>query len=138
MACGVPKVSTAKSASGGVEARYSEVEVVEGDKFVEAHGLPPPSAVKIDVEGYEYAVLRGLRRTLSSPSCKLVCCEIHSRYLPAGVVPEDVIRFLMSLGFLQVRASPSETPFQAIAIKPPPEVRNTQAINQEHRVDYPR
>jgi FkbM family methyltransferase len=39
---------------------FQLVEVVQGDPFVPAQGLPAPRAVKIDVEGFEYAVIRGL------------------------------------------------------------------------------
>ncbi len=53
-----------------------------GDEVMERERLPIPKAVKIDVEGYEYHVLCGLARTLRSPSCKLLCCEIHPCFLP--------------------------------------------------------
>lgn len=78
------------------------VQVVEGDKFREAENLPIPRVVKIDVEGYEYAVIRGLRRTLSNPACQLVACEVHPTLLPDGVKPEQVHDLLKSLGFSRI------------------------------------
>lgn len=78
-----------------------EVEVIEGDRMVERERLPIPREVKIDVEGNEFAVIHGLRRTLARPECELVCCEVHPQLLPDGKKPEQVIDLLKSLGFAQ-------------------------------------
>ena len=78
------------------------VKVMEGDRFREAENLPIPRAVKIDVEGYEYAVIRGLRRTLSDSACELVSCELHPTLLPSGVTPEQVLELLRSVGFSRI------------------------------------
>ena len=75
------------------------VPVVKGDTFREAENLPIPRVVKIDVEGYECAVIQGLRRTLSDPACQFVACEVHPTLLPDGVSPEQVHVSLKSLGF---------------------------------------
>ena len=82
------------------------VNVVHGDRFVESQGMVPPRAVKIDVEGHEYSVLHGLSRTLSQPSCELVCCEVHPGLLPPNLKPEDVIGLLRTLGFNQIETHP--------------------------------
>ncbi len=76
-----------------------EIEVVEGDRWVEREKLSVPRVVKIDVEGNEFAVISGLRRTLARPECELVCCEVHPQLLPDGKSPEDVIDLLRALGF---------------------------------------
>jgi FkbM family methyltransferase len=81
------------------EQCYELVEVVEGDRLVQAEGLPLPNLVKIDVEGHEYAVICGLRRTLGETSCRLVCCEVHPQLLPAQIKPDQVVEVLRSLGF---------------------------------------
>lgn len=78
------------------------VEIVVGDRLVEEEHLPVPRAVKIDVEGYEFAVIQGLRQTLAHPACELVCCEIHPHLLPAGVDAETVRELLKSLGFTRI------------------------------------
>jgi FkbM family methyltransferase len=84
----------------GVETRGElTVDVTSGDRLVEMEHLPLPAAVKIDVEGQELSVLRGLRRTLSKAACQMVCCEVHPSLLPAGVGPPDVLDLLRSLGF---------------------------------------
>jgi FkbM family methyltransferase len=73
--------------------------VVQGDEWVEGEKVPLPRLVKIDVEGHEHAVIRGLARTLSNPACQLVCCEIHPRLLPQDVRPNDILALLRSYGF---------------------------------------
>jgi len=75
------------------------VDIVEGDQFVIAENLPMPRAVKIDVEGYECAVIQGLRATLAHHACELVCCEVHPARLPPGIKPEAVVDLLRSVGF---------------------------------------
>jgi len=60
--------------SAGRTCEEREVEVVSLDTFIEANGVTP-DLVKIDVEGYELEVLRGMRALLRSPA--IVLCEMH-------------------------------------------------------------
>jgi FkbM family methyltransferase len=60
---------------------------------------PVPAAVKIDVEGHEFAVLCGLQRTLSSAACRRLCLEIHPGLLPAGVNANAILCFIRNCGF---------------------------------------
>ena len=86
----------------GAHLRHSQtVRVIPGDELVQKENLPLPQLVKIDVEGHEHAVIRGLARTLSNPSCRLVCCEIHPKLLPEGLNPDDVLGLLRSCGFVR-------------------------------------
>ncbi len=78
------------------------VRIVNGDEFIGSAGLPPPCVVKIDVEGYEYAVLKGLRRALAQPICRLVDCEIHPNLLPGGLCSGDIVDILRSVGFKRI------------------------------------
>jgi FkbM family methyltransferase len=75
------------------------VAIAAGDDLVLAEKVPLPRAVKIDVEGYEHSVIRGLSRTLVHPACEVVCCEVHPSMLPKGVRPEQILDLLQSLGF---------------------------------------
>jgi FkbM family methyltransferase len=90
------------------------IELVNGDRFVQENRLPVPRLVKIVVEGYEYAVLQGLRQTLSDPCCELICCEIHPTLLPAGVTAEEVLALIQSFGFTTIETISGWRVFHAI------------------------
>jgi len=84
------------------ESGLETVDIVQGDWFRATENLPVPRAVKIDVEGYEYSVLRGLQQTLAHPACELLCCEIHPSFLPAEVDVATIVEFVKSLGFTRI------------------------------------
>ncbi|MFZ5723012.1 MAG: FkbM family methyltransferase [Pseudomonadota bacterium] len=48
------------------------------DELVDAHGLPLPDHIKIDVDGIEHKVIAGARRTLQRPEVKSVLIEINT------------------------------------------------------------
>jgi len=93
------------------------VDIVQGDWLVRTEGLSIPRAVKIDVEGYEYSVLRGLQQTLAHPACELLCCEIHPGLLPPEVKPEAVTVLISSLGFTHIESFPREAEIHVLASK---------------------
>jgi hypothetical protein len=70
------------------------VAVDVGDALIASGQVPAPTLIKLDVEGHEAAVLRGLSAALADPRCKLVVFEDH--------VTEDseVKRFLRTHGFI--------------------------------------
>jgi FkbM family methyltransferase len=59
--------------------RMLEVETVAIDELVRTGELPPPSLVKIDVEGAELAVLDGMRATIAEHRPAIVC-ELHGTH----------------------------------------------------------
>jgi len=79
-----------------------KVEIIPGDFLVQKDNLPIPKAVKIDVEGYEYPVIKGLQKTLSDKACQMVCCEIHSNLFPPGTEPQTILNLLKSIGFIRI------------------------------------
>jgi FkbM family methyltransferase len=94
-----------------------DVEVVRGDWLRENENLPVPRAVKIDVEGYEYAVLRGLQRTLAQPACELLCVEIHPSFLPSPVTVETILQFVKNCGFTRLDLPPRWPQIHMVAHK---------------------
>jgi len=75
------------------------VHVMPGDQLIAQKQIPVPKILKIDVEGFEYQVVKGLRKTLSDRRCKMVCIEVHPRKFPKGVKEEDIFGIMESSGF---------------------------------------
>jgi FkbM family methyltransferase len=99
------------------DREYEVVRTADYDSLVDEDKLPVPRAVKIDVEGYEYSVLRGMRRTLSSSSCAALFCEIHPGALPSGVSAQNVTDLIESCGFESVAVTRRGLEYHAIALK---------------------
>ena len=96
---------------------FQKVTIVDGDVFIRQRNLPLPDVVKIDVEGYEYYVLQGLKKALIEKKCRLVFCEIHSTLLPKQITSEDVISLLRSYGFNKVEVYPRGETLHAFCYK---------------------
>jgi len=95
--------SLVEAGRDGEEA--STVEIDQGDRLIGAGQLPPPRLVKIDVEGYEYHVALGLRGTLTSPTCQIVCCEVHPSLLPPEITPAGIENLFAACGFSRFERS---------------------------------
>lgn len=71
------------------------VEIRKGDSIVTAGIIDSPTIVKIDVEGAEFNVLKGMKEILSNPKLRLVQIEIHPKILPLfGSATEDIYRMM--------------------------------------------
>lgn len=79
------------------------VTVMVGDDLIKEKNLPLPNVVKIDVDGFEYATLKGLENTLKNPSCRFLSCEVHPFLLPMGITPEMIIELVKSFGFVDIK-----------------------------------
>ena len=81
------------------DERTLEVETARGDSIIEERGLPKPTVLKIDVEGAELSVLRGLRETLHE-NCRLVYVEVHTEKIrDFGGEASEVETLLTDAGF---------------------------------------
>ena len=72
-----------------------QVEVRVGDDLIgEA-----PRVIKIDVEGFEFSVLKGLRRTIDEHKPFLITELIESHLRRAGASVNEVAQFLVGRGY---------------------------------------
>jgi len=84
------------SLATGSEDKTVGIRTVRADSLPTR--VPEPDVVKIDVEGAEMSVLRGMEDLLDS--CRLVYCETHAKKLnQRGESHEDVINLLSESGF---------------------------------------
>ncbi len=82
------------------ETGTEQVVLKNGDELVETGEVPPPTVIKLDVEGAELDAIRGLEATLSRPECRLVYCEVHPTFLDEyGADEDDVLTALEECGF---------------------------------------
>jgi FkbM family methyltransferase len=101
----IPKINSGEGSFGHPAYAPSELEtiacpVARGDTFLKSS---TPRAIKIDVEGYELYVLRGLDATLAGARPILIL-ELVSRHLAnAGCSVEDVTAFLHTRGYRAYR-----------------------------------
>lgn len=75
------------------------VDVIEGDEVKEKWDVPGPTVIKIDVEGAELRVLKGLQRTLNRLSCRLCYCEIHLTKADTDELLKDIVHIFEGAGF---------------------------------------
>lgn len=59
------------------EALGNFARVNRADSFLIREGLEIPSVVKIDVEGWEFDVLKGFGEMIHDPKLRMICLEIH-------------------------------------------------------------
>jgi FkbM family methyltransferase len=70
-------------------ATYSLDDLIKGMK------LNPPTHIKIDVDGHEYAVLQGAKQTLSGPTIKSIQIEIEENASES----KRIVNYLQKLNF---------------------------------------
>jgi len=80
-----------------------EIKIMQGDFVVEERNFPLPNVVKIDVDGFEYATIKGLEKTLKNPNCRFLSCEVHPFLLPAGITADMVVNLVKEFGFINIK-----------------------------------
>lgn len=88
------------SLSTGYQRDTIEIKTTKGDRLIKDEEIPPPSVVKIDVEGAEQRVIEGLSSALKSERCHTVYCEVHpDRISEFGGSIEEVEELLECAGY---------------------------------------
>jgi FkbM family methyltransferase len=90
-------VQSVEGSQAGME--YPTLEIKVGDEIIESLDIPSIALIKIDVEGFELAVLRGLQRTLVNQD-PVVMFESHPEMDRENA--EATLSFLRQLGYLHV------------------------------------
>lgn len=90
----------------------NEIELHPLDKIVSDGN---PILVKIDVEGYEYQVLSGMKRILSSSTLKAIIIEFNASGIRYGVEDSDLHKKLLNYGFLPYTYFPFERRLQSLS-----------------------
>ncbi len=81
------------------EYAYDEVQVITLDDYFDTKQLPAVNAVKIDVEGFEYFVLKGGAKIFSKDTPALFM-EINYDFLKDNhMAPADVFELLYGYGY---------------------------------------
>ena len=89
-----PKVDARK-------VRHQSVLVYSLDECIERHALPRPNHCKLDIDGFELALLQGAARTLSSQDLRTIYAELN----PAAPDFRESMQLLESHGFRITRES---------------------------------
>jgi FkbM family methyltransferase len=79
-----------------------DVVAVEVKKLDDVLSEKKPTFLKIDVEGYEYFVLKGALNVLKSKNLKYVIIELNSSTLKFGHTNEEIFNFLLSFNFIPI------------------------------------
>lgn len=80
----------------------TKIQAVTGETYVSSRPERFPNAIKVDVEGHEYAVFSGIESMLSDRRLCLIGIEVHFSQLSNngnGHFPEELHRKLMDHGF---------------------------------------
>ncbi len=79
-----------------------DIELTTGDRLLAERLVEAPSVIKIDVEGHELEVVRGLADQLASPNLRSIFIEVHFSLLDAANrsdVPGEIVRLLSDQGY---------------------------------------
>jgi len=74
-----------------------EIEITTIDSLIENGLLPPPTLIKIDVEGFELEVLKGAEKLLRSDQAPMLCIEYSTLLHQYGGNTFDIYKFIKSV-----------------------------------------
>jgi FkbM family methyltransferase len=82
------------------ETQVIRIEVKKLDDILEGK---KPVFLKIDVEGFEYFVLKGATDVLANESLKYIIIELNYSTLKFGHTNQEIFEFLLSYDFIPIR-----------------------------------
>lgn len=103
-----PHIGGTSLATGFMEATNipsvgkAEVSVIRLDAYLEKNDLMKPQLIKIDVEGYEFPVLKGLSGYFKKNTHRpVIICEIQpTAYPELGCNLSDLARYMKNYGYI--------------------------------------
>ena len=78
------------------------VAIRRGEGLIQSGEVPPPKAIKIDVEGFELEVLQGLGSALAATDLRVIGIEVHFGLLQQrgmGDAPQQIEALLRQYGY---------------------------------------
>ena len=85
---------------GDITRRIEIAKCITIDEYINQRELSKIDIVKIDVEGNELSILKGMRNLLESQNHLNIIVEIHKGHLLSqGIEPKEVYDFLQKFGF---------------------------------------
>lgn len=101
---GMKRVLNASSSEPDVNLSFDEIEIITLDSFIEEKDIPQIDLIKIDVEGYEFKVLTGAKKSLQN-YLPILFIELDDENLKAqGNSAQALTSFLECLGYKIYRA----------------------------------
>lgn len=99
--------------------RTEQIPLVRLDSYIESKGIDRVTLIKIDAEGYEFPVLKGLRNYLQSTGCRpAIICEIAPRvYALMGSSLRELVRYMEGFGYRALDLADGTSPVDLCAIR---------------------
>src|SRR6202000_208016 len=92
--------------STGPGAEKQHVIIKAGDGIPEIQNLDSLDLIKIDVEGFEYMVLLGLKNTIAKHKPRIIFEYDDNYWLNNGLKISDCYSLLISLGYTLYQVTP--------------------------------
>lgn len=85
--------------SSKTKQKFHRVKAISLDSFFTQHRLTKNLVVKVDVEGAEMLVLKGMKKALKNQQIKMLVFEVNPNLKLFGYQPEDLLQFLQACNY---------------------------------------